>query len=406
MAHETVHAAQQSRTGGPFFSRDLLEAEAQLLAPELQSGRAVWPRLCAPASMVLADTPKEPTEAELEELRKIDRQELIDARTRIAELRARQRRYRAIAKAREPLRDLRKSLDKSDITGQLDVLDPEGDIRRINPLPVSVETTSDLVRMTVRFQVMFDGRTDKEAQALFPTLKASLQTGFTAAWNQTLTMGPFAGREFELVPDVTLVPDGSKRNPSYYLIQVRPKDLDTPMYQGKPIPGADIATKVPTSITDPERDSGVMSIPPSHIQKPDVLAHETAHLFGLVDRYVLKTEGKRTKTVPMRTYQKGEKRVDLLAGKERWLDEPASHSGEVIFQEDLDVVFENMGVYDVEAQRGSEPYARTDRKRPHVPTFNWRHLPPTDPLESEIQRLEIKVKSILEAPWWKGKTSP
>jgi hypothetical protein len=29
-----------------------------------------------------------------------------------------------------------------------------------------------------------------------------------------------------------------------------------------------------------------------------------------------------------------------------------------------------------------------------------------DPLESEIQRLEIKVKAILEAPWWKGKTSP
>jgi hypothetical protein len=395
LAHELAHVAQHRNQGGQPAGREPLEAEARAMAASLVAGAPASPRLRPAQPMQLADGP---TPRELEELRAIDRPRLLAARRRIAELRAMQRRYAAIADLRRPVRDARAALDAGDLSGPLKEHNEE-DVPQLNTRPVFVEVSEDLVRITIRFQVRFSGRTDAEAERLFPTLRASLISGIPHAWDQTLGAGPLAGRELAVVPQVTLVAATSRRDPTAFLVDVRPTDLGVPTYGGTTLTADPLVQQVPTSITEAALDGGVMSIPPGHIGRPEILAHETAHLLGLQDRYAIVTHRGTRSLQSTRSFPAGDTRVDLLAG---------GAPDAVVLGEDLDVVFENFGVYDVEAQRGTTPYAATRRGTAHHRTGAPRMVAASviDPIEQEITRQTIEVEAILGSPWWSGARAP
>ena len=202
----------------------------------------------------------------------------------------------------------------------------------LNRKPIKLEVTTTTVRIRARFQVRFEGLTDKDAAKKFPTLKQSLQQGIRDIWNQKLAGSVLPGRTFEMVPEITLVSSAAARDDNFWLISVRPTDKGPLVYEktslGKAPDGA------PTSVTDPKVGSGVMSIPPSHIGKPDVLGHETLHLFGIVDRYLTITN-------------LGEFGLRDTKGRQDPLgaDEETGKIKGKILEEDLGFVLDQFGVY-------------------------------------------------------------
>jgi hypothetical protein len=214
-------------------------------------------------------------------------------------------------------------------------------LAQLNRRPLRIEVTENAVRFHVRFHVRFEGLSDTDAAAQFPTLRTNFMAGIRLIWNQRLRGMPLAGRRFEVVPELTLISATSPRNQNFWLVTVRPSDTGSITYGGSSMdtaPGG-----VPTSATDPTVDGGVMSIPPSHITKPDVLGHEVLHLFGLVDRYmsethILPTGERRHVNIPLRT-----------TGGRR---DPLGAEEGPILAEDLNYLFEKLGVYEMEENRG------------------------------------------------------
>ena len=77
-----------------------------------------------------------------------------------------------------------------------------------------------------------------------------------------------------------------------------------------------------------------MSIPPSHIEKPEILGHETIHLFGLVDRYFTDRGGENFQLRDT----KGRK--DPLGAEE----ETGDVKGKIL-EEDLGFILSELDVY-------------------------------------------------------------
>jgi hypothetical protein len=211
-------------------------------------------------------------------------------------------------------------------------------LQKLNRLPLDIVITDNVVVFNVKFQVRFE---DPAMKNKFEEVKTTLQAGIDMVWKQTLG-GVFAGRSFTIVPSVTLIDLSTARDQHYWLITVR--SVNTPVtYPGCKLDQPDPATP-PTSVTDAMCDGGVMSIPPSHTNKPGILGHELLHLFGLLDRYAMFTDilpGKKpvTRLSPTRELNG---RKDPLGGEDA-----------TILDEDLGFLFDKLGVYEKETDRST-----------------------------------------------------
>ena len=341
LAHEAVHAAQQAGPG-PAAARSDLEAEADALAQGVLAGADVRPAHTAAPGMALRD----------------DR--VPSPRDRLDVERAKQRRevllrYKAALEGgqaqltgeRSDLAARRRRLDQT-MTETLDLLavigpgktvadyeqEEQKKLAGLNRAPVSVVLTPDAVKLVVRFQVRYEGLTDAAARTRFPVLESSLRKGIQDTWNQRLPARVLGGRTFELAPEVSLVSATAARDRGFWLITVRPTDQGPLAYGATSLGVA--PNNLPTSATDPLVDGGVMSIPPSHETKPEVLGHETLHLFAMVDRYAL---------IPAQFSKTGKPGEQPLRETGRRRD-PLGGSGGKILEEDIGYVLEATGVYD------------------------------------------------------------
>lgn len=360
LAHESVHLAQQT-TAGPVASPSALEAEADRLTADVLAGRAAQPRLHADPAMALADkrrqTAKDKQDVEVAKRRR----EVLQRYLAVLE-----GHHRDVTVERGAILDRRRRLDDSmgEFLSELDLgyqmgfwpsKPPTIDQYRqkeqqhlagMNRGPIKVDVTPVAVRIRAKFHVRFEGISQKEAEAQFPTLRQNFETGVRDTWNQTLTGAAFSGRTFELVPELTLIPATAPRNQDFWLITVRPRDFERRgridnaiVYGGRTIHEGVSGT--PTSATDPLVDGGIISIPPSHITKPEVLGHETLHLFGMVDRYMW---------VPKEFHPSG-KAGDIALRETGGRKDPLGGQGGKILPEDLGFVLDEFGAYREEEAR-------------------------------------------------------
>ena len=360
LAHESVHLAQQSNAG-PIATASALEHEADQLAAGALAGDAVQPRLHADPAMALADkrmqTPKDKQDVEIAKKR---REVLLRYKDILEGHRS------DVTRERTDIADRRRRLDDSmgEFLGELDLAHqlglwpskpPTVDAYRqqerqhlagLNARPVKLEVTPRVVRIRAKFHVRFEGISQREAEAQFPTLRENFEAGVRETWNQTLTGEAFGGRVFELIPELTLITATTPRDRDFWLITVRPRDLAprgkvaNPIdYDGRTIHEGVAGT--PTSATDPLVDGGVLSIPPGHIRNREVLGHETLHLFGMVDRYMWLPKEVHPRHVA------GEISLRETGGRR----DPLGGQGGKLLPEDLGFVLEEFGAYREEESR-------------------------------------------------------
>ena len=342
LAHEAVHVAQ-SRTPGPSADRERLEMEAHELGPQMIAGHRVQPSLhAAPATALRDDGGPLPGDRIAVRKAKARRDVLLRWKTMYEGSESQN-----LVTGRQKIQDQRAALDKS-MQPRLDqaremlgygrdvkeyVEEEQKNVAALNKKPVTLEATSTDIRIKVRFQVKFEGLTDQEGRDQFPKLQKNLQQGIKDTWNQKLKGTLLPGRKLEVIPDISLVLRGTPRNDNFWLITVRPTDAG-PMVYGTTKLG-DSPQGRPTAVTGTQIDGGVMSIPPSVMTQPDILGHETLHLFGLADRYV---------TIPGH----GEFGLRDTKGRDDPLgaDEMGKPTGKIL-EEDLGFVLEELGLYSV-----------------------------------------------------------
>jgi hypothetical protein len=336
LAHEAVHVAQQSAPG-PAASRQTLETEADQLTSQVLSGGAVQPRFHADPGMALADDggPLPGDRIAVEKAKK-RRQVLL--------------RFKAVfdgspefAKERQKMLDKRQRLDDSMLSRMQEIEKRSGQkgrtveeyreqerihLAKLNRQPITLEVTKVAVRIWARFQVRFE---DSRAETSFPLLKQNLERGIRDTWTQTLSSF-LSGRRFEVIPYIELVASNAPRDRNYWLVTVRPTDSGPMVYGDKSLGKA---YSGPTAATDPTVDGGVMSIPPVVIKKPNVLGHETLHLFGLVDRYA---------TLPPELTPTG-KFEDVPLRDTRDRTDPLGEAEGTILEEDLVFLLDELGVF-------------------------------------------------------------
>lgn len=352
-AHELAHVVQQEGmapqpklTIGAAGSG--AEREADLTAEKIMSRSRAAPQFKSPSTEVQRDSgDKKPTPPRTP----YDKMIVARAKKRLELLNNYVTEY--------TVREARRLRSKSELDKTLDQrekMDLQGDnpfaeferrgelekhrIAGLNKRPLDIDVTETEVKIRIRFQVRFE---DPTQDSKFGEVKSTLEKGINQIWNQTLTGDVFGGRKFTILPEVVKVGAQAGRDLNYWLITVRPTDSSAVAYAGctldQPPPGT------PTSVTEPACDGGVMSIPPSHISMPDILGHELLHLFGFVDRYLMQTvvrPGEKPRTFLQPT-RKTDGRPDPLG----------SESGKVL-SEDIAFLFDNLGIYEMEQNRGLE----------------------------------------------------
>jgi Domain of unknown function (DUF4157) len=295
LAHEAVHVAQGSAPG-PSAPRDRLEIEAHHLSQRLLSGHRVRPRLHADAMMPLADDGGPLPNDVIAVRRAKERREVL---LRYKAIYEGSKNANDVPTERQAILDKREHLDdtmakrltesekysgkKSPDVDQYREQERKN-LAALNRKPITLEVSTTAIRIHVRFQVRFEGLTGKAATERFLVLKQNLQQGIHEVWDQNLKGGVLPGRTFELVPEINLVANNAARDDNFWLITVRATDKGPMVYEKTPL--GEAPEGAPTSVTDPTVGGGVMSLPPSHVDMPDILGHETLHLFGLVDRYI------------------------------------------------------------------------------------------------------------------------
>ena len=211
-------------------------------------------------------------------------------------------------------------------------------IAHLNTKPLKIEVTEKAVTFRIRFHVRFD---DPKHEARFSELASTLRQGIRLVWNQTLRGDVFGGRSFGIEPEIVKVAAAAPRDVNYWLITVRPIDTGAVNYPGCTLDQPDPST--PTSVTDPTCDGGIMSIPPLHVAKADILGHELLHLFGFIDRYMMMTTQLPT----------GKTEVALSSTREtKGRPDPLGADTGKALTEDIAFLFDRLGIYDLEQNRG------------------------------------------------------
>jgi hypothetical protein len=261
----------------------------------------------------------------------------------------------------------RQAMDQGDPISQArGEMEPER-ISGINKRPLSIEVSEDQVVFRIRFHARFEGN---PGASDFEELRTSLADGARMVWNQRLSGEVFRGRNFFVVPEVSAAP--AKRDPNFWLITVRPTDTSGVNYPA--CPQLTAPTGIPISATEPECDGGVMSIPPSHRKKPDVLGHELLHLLGLLDRYVLQIF-QATPTSPPTGF------ATTAMRETKGRPDPLGAEHGTVLAEDLSLLFDRLGVYDMEESRGLETLRVMERSGLTI-----------DYVRAEIERLEELIR--------------
>jgi hypothetical protein len=366
LAHEAVHVAQHAATG-PSASREILEREAHRLAVQVLGGRAAEPLYHADPMMVLAD----------------DGGPLPDDVAAVQRAKARKEvllRWKAIydvsgpdvKKEREKIRDRREKLDETmrenlKLSGQRfgktppNVEDYWKEEERLiagrNLKPVTLEVTKKAVRVKVKFQVRFEGLAEKDASQKFSLFKKNFLKGVSDTWNQELRGNVLSGRTFEMVPELTLVAASAPRDQNYWLITVAAEKSPGDNGRGKNPPKENAlkkgsAKKGPqetrdeqdVNVTDPTSEGGVMALLSSAVGDPSILGHESLHLFGLADRYVIGSVKGSDKPEPF-SLRDTKGRDDPLGA-----DPDTGKPKGKILEEDLGFVLDKLGVYPKESQ--------------------------------------------------------
>ncbi|HEU4456313.1 MAG TPA: DUF4157 domain-containing protein [Longimicrobium sp.] len=337
LAHEAAHLAQAAggRTRG---TRADVEIEARGGEDALLAGRAFRPRFRPGPGVPLHQTPHDTMVVER-------------ARSRLALLEefqgeciTRMARRTQTGAERQAGQEARQRLDES-------MADPFADpearqamedaqVRALNRRPLEVLVTEDEVRFRIRFHARFE---DAGQEGRFDELVSTLQAGIDLVWNQRLQGASLGGRRFVVEPVVTLVPATATRDHAAWLIHVRAADDAPVTYPGCSLD--EVPEGIPTSVTDPACDGGVMNIPPRHVALPGVLGHELMHLFGLVDRYRLVTSEYPDGTVTHR-----QDRLRETGGR----GDPLGGDDAPVLAEDLAFILDRFGVYELEEGRGLE----------------------------------------------------
>lgn len=213
-------------------------------------------------------------------------------------------------------------------------------IAALNNKPVSIAVNATDVTINVKFHVKFE---DPAMQSKFSVVQDTMNKGLDMIWNQQLQGDAFGGRKFKVVPSYTLIDSTTARDNNFWLIVIRKVDPGPINYPGCKVtnPGSG----VPTSVTEPSCDGGVMFIPPSHISKPGVLGHELLHLFGLVDRYFSETHFPKGGGKPVN--------VNIPLRDTKGRADPLAAQDGTILKEDLGFLFDRFGVYDQEIRRST-----------------------------------------------------
>ncbi len=216
---------------------------------------------------------------------------------------------------------------------------PEEELREMaamNRRPLRIEVTEDEVIFHARFHARFE---DPARVGDFGRLRTALQDGARLVWDRHLERA-MAGKRFRLVPEVTRVEMGAERDRDFWLITVRPTDESPVTYPGCALddPGDLVA-----AVTNASCDGGIISLPPSLVGNDFVLGHEILHLFGMFDRYRIEEHvpdvgAPFTVTVPTRD-----------TGTR---DDPLGNRRGPILEEDVALLFDQLDVYDIEANRG------------------------------------------------------
>jgi hypothetical protein len=347
VAHETSHAMQRTR-GRRSADCWLVEEEAHAMTPAVQAGRPVLANYRPRGSDALTNTPADRAAAEAAKRRLLLLRKFVD------QWAAREARRLHTATERDPLLEQRRKMDVESTALEppgLRAAEEERKLSALNRRPLTIDMidmTEDAVTFRVRFHVRFE---DAAMKARAGDLETSVREGIRLVRTQRLTGAALGGKRFTIEPALTEVGMGEPRDPNFWLITVRPSDHDVATYAGhtleKTTPG------VPTSVTEPLCDSGVMSIPPAHVARPDVLGHELLHLFGFVDRYMSMTsfppeKGKKA--------AKGAPALPVLTlvptrptGGRR---DPLGGESGTVLREDLGFLFDRLGVYAMEESRG------------------------------------------------------
>jgi hypothetical protein len=342
VAHESVHVAQSLRGGKPGRIPDI-EVEAHELAADLLAGQPVHPRFQAPRDVRLADTPYDKVIVE----RAKQRLELL--KKFVAMWEAREIRRTHTSAERDPLLENRKKMDR-DIPGPpgLRARMEAENLAALNRRALRIDVNEERIVFHVNFEVSFE---DEKMESLFSDLKVNVLRGIEIVWNQKLKGPLFGGRKLVVEPEFNKVKTGKPRDLRFWLIAVRATDDGVVKFPGcqldQPSGG------VPTSVTDSNCAGGVMSIPPLHVKMPGVLGHEMLHLFGLIDRYAAvesKRPGKRSVIETFPSRETGGRRDPLGA-------EDAS-----ILHEDLAFLFDKLGVYTMEENRGLEALGSLEKE--------------------------------------------
>lgn len=341
LAHESVHVAQNLAPGPP-ASAETLETEAHRLGSQVVAGHRVQPQFHADPATALADDGG-PLPNDRIAVRKAQARREVLLRWKAVYEGSQERDLRP---ERQKIRDRRIALDDNmqmnldrskEILGKAPSVEDyrneeQKNIATLNKKPVTLEVTETAIRLKVRFHVRFEGATDKQAKERFPTLQQNLQKGIRDTWNQKLEGILLPGRDFKVIPEITLVPQDAVRNDDFWLITVRPTDKGPMVYENTKL--GDPPEGRPTAVTKTGIGGGIVSIPPSVVREADTLGHETLHLFGLADRYVILPE-------------LGEFSLRTLRGRQDPLGaevETGRPTGKIL-EEDLGFVLDQFGIY-------------------------------------------------------------
>jgi hypothetical protein len=235
-------------------------------------------------------------------------------------------------------------------------MEPEGQRERVelsriavlNRRPLDIRVTDDAVTFRVRFHVRFE---DPKMTSRYAELEQNLRAGIHETFDRTLPASMLGGRRFSVEPEFTLISATTARNESFWLITVRPRDDSPAVYEGTTL--ADVDPDVPTSVTESGVAGGVMSIPPLHVGKPDVLGHEMIHLLGLVDRYISLISRPPA----------GKPKAEAISSRDTGgRADPLSGDRGPLLKEDLAFAFEQLGVYRAARGSGLDTLQELERK--------------------------------------------
>lgn len=272
-----------------------------------------------------------------------------------------------------PLLESRSQMDREgfDIG---EAIDPGGRIRLetgnlavLNRRPLNIQITEEELRIGIRFHIRFE---DPQLANRLTDLRAGLQSGIEMVWNQELRGEVFGGRRLVIEPLLTPVPVDAGRDLDYWLINVRSTDVAPAVYPGCSLD--EVPEGVPTSVTDSNCAGGVMNIPPAHITQGHVLGHELLHLFGLVDRYAL--------VESIRASGERSHRLDPSRATGGRLDPLGAESGQIL-PEDLAFLFDHLGIYAMEENRGLDTLQQLERRGMTIET-----------VRAEIHRLQDIIR--------------